>query len=123
MSALESRDTWVVIKKLQAMPLFYLISDWRMTMEDNTRKFMQYVSNVVNESKDKAVKEIFGDGYNEAAGICVGMITKKMDELYSQISSGSFLSEQEQFLLSNLKELKSETEEKLYDFWRDNGNE
>ncbi len=92
-------------------------------MEDNTRKFMQYVSNVVNESKDKAVKEIFGDGYNEAAGICVGMITKKMDELYSQISSGSFLSEQEQFLLSNLKELKSETEEKLYDFWRDNGNE
>ena len=123
MSALESRDTWVVIKKLQAMPLFYLITDWRMTMEDNTRKFMQYVSNVVNESKDKAVKEIFGDGYNEAAGICVGMITKKMDELYSQISSGSFLSEQEQFLLSNLKELKSETEEKLYDFWRDNGNE
>ena len=92
-------------------------------MEDNTRKFMQYASNVANESKDKAVKEIFVDGYNEAAGICVGTITKKMDELYSQISSGSFLSEQEQFLLSNLKELKSETEEKLYDFWRNNGNE
>ena len=105
------------------MLLFYLISDWRMRMEDNTRKFMQYASNVANESKDKAVKEIFVDGYNEAAGICVGMITKKMDELYSQISSGSFLSEQEQFLLSNLKELKSETEEKLYDFWRNNGNE
>lgn len=108
---------WVVIKKLHAMLLFYLIADWRMTMEDNKRKFMHYVSNIVTESKNKVVEEIYADGYDMAAHICLGIITKKMDELYGQISSGSFLSEQEQYMLSKLKELKSETEEKLNYFW------
>jgi hypothetical protein len=62
------------------------------------------------------MKEAFNDGYNEDANICVGTITKKVDELFSQINSNSFLSEREQFMLLKLKELKSETEEKLRDF-------
>ena len=59
------------------------------------------------------MNDAFFDGYNTAANICVDVITKNIDELFSQINSGSFLSDQEQFLLSKLNDLKSETEEKL----------
>lgn len=68
----------------------------------------------VRESADSHMNDTFFDGYNTAANICVDVITKNIDELFSQINSGSFLSDQEQFLLSKLNDLKSETEEKLY---------
>lgn len=74
----------------------------------------------VREKGNRRLNDAFNDGYNVAADICVGIITKKIDELFSQINSGSFLSEREQFLLSKLKEIKSETEEELRDFWSDN---
>jgi hypothetical protein len=70
----------------------------------------------LNDVGTKLMNDEFDNGYNAAANICVGTITKKIDELYSKINSGSFLSEQEQFLLSKLNELKSETEEELRNF-------
>ena len=51
------------------------------------------------------MNDAFFDGYNTAANICVDVITKNIDELFSQINSGSFLSDQEQFLLSKLNDL------------------
>jgi len=86
-------------------------------MKDFLKDIMDDTKNGVRESGDKWMNEAFIDGYNEAADICVSIITKKIDELFSQINSGSFLSEQEQFMLSKLKELKSETEEELQVFW------
>ena len=53
-------------------------------------------------------------GYNEAANICVDLLSKKIDGLLNQIKSGSYLSEEEQFLLSQLNALKSETERTLH---------
>ena len=76
----------------------------------------------VSESADSHMNDAFFDGYNTAANICVDVITKNIDELFSQINSGSFLSDQEQFLLSKLNDLKSETEEKLVDFCKGNSN-
>lgn len=76
----------------------------------------------VRESADSHMNDAFFDGYNTAANICVDVITKNIDELFSQINSGSFLSDQEQFLLLKLNDLKSETEEKLVDFCKGNSN-
>jgi hypothetical protein len=76
--------------------------------------------NDVRESDRKRMNEFFIDGYNEAANICVGILTKKIDDLFSKIDSDSYLSKQEQFMLSKLKELKSETEDELRDFWSNN---
>ena len=56
----------------------------------------------VRESADSHMNDAFFDGYNTAANICVDVITKNIHELFSQINSGSFLSDQEQFLLSKL---------------------
>lgn len=77
----------------------------------------EFIKDVLKAPLDKE----FSNGYNEAANICVGIITKKIDELFSKINSDSFLSTQEQFLLSKLKELQSETEDELRNFW--SGNE
>jgi hypothetical protein len=67
----------------------------------------------VNEHIDDA----FADGYNEAANVCVGILSETINGLLKQIKPGSYLSDQEQFLLSKLNELKSETESALRDFW------
>ena len=82
---------------------------WNSVINDSITK----VRGSVNEREN----EIFIDGYNQAANICVDIITKNIDELFNQINSNSFLSKQEQFTLLKLKELKSETEKELQDFW------
>lgn len=69
------------------------------------------------EAGNKQLNDAFINGYNEAANICVGIITNKIDELFNKINSDSFLSEQEQFVLLKLKEIKTETEEELRNFW------
>jgi hypothetical protein len=54
---------------------------------------------------------------HKAANVCVGVLSETIDGLLKQIKSGSYLSDQEQFLLSKLNELKSQTENALSDFW------
>lgn len=90
-------------------------------MKDFIREILDDSIDGVRDSVRKTESEEFLVGYDQAANICVEIITKKIDELFSQISSNSFLSEREQFLLLKLKEMKSETEEELRDFW--SGNE
>ncbi|MFC5647825.1 hypothetical protein ACFPYJ_01580 [Paenibacillus solisilvae] len=75
----------------------------------------------VRESENTRMAKAFYDGYDKATDICVGIITKKIEELFSKINSDSSLSKQEQFMLLKLNELKSETEKELRDFW--SGNE
>ena len=59
-------------------------------MKEFMRDIMDDTLNRVRESENKRMNEAFNDGYNEAADICVGIITKKIDELFSQIDSGLF---------------------------------
>ncbi|MBO1914504.1 hypothetical protein J4G37_58000, partial [Microvirga sp. 3-52] len=75
----------------------------------------KFLKSVFNDSVTNVKNEIFMDGYNQAATICVDLLTKNIDELFNQINSNSFLSKQEQFTLLKLKELKSETEKELQD--------
>ncbi|MEV4535399.1 hypothetical protein AB0J82_16365 [Asanoa sp. NPDC049518] len=71
------------------------------------------VRRVVNDRENDA----FAHGFEEAAGICLGLLSKSIEGLMDQIKSGKFLSDQEQFLLLRLNEMKSETEGHLRDFW------
>ncbi len=87
-------------------------------MKEFMREIKDITLNAVRESENKRMNEEFNDGYNEAANICVGIITKKIDELFSKINSDSSLSKQEQYMLSKLNELKSETEEELSSFFK-----
>lgn len=67
--------------------------------------------------------KVFADGYNEAANICVDVLSRRIDGLMGQIKAGRDLSSKEQLLLSALTELKSETQAELYRFWDEPGGD
>lgn len=67
---------------------------------------------VANEHAEQA----FIDGFKEGTATCVKLLTKDIDALTNKISAGKYLSEQEQFLLSNLISLKSAMEQSLRDY-------
>jgi hypothetical protein len=93
-------------------------------VKDNGRqKAKDFVGDVLRESANGVIDGAFVDGYDEAANICVGVLSKNIDDLLNRIKSGSYLSDQEQFLLSKLNELKSETQSELRDFFANTGNE
>ncbi|MBB5871895.1 hypothetical protein F4553_005274 [Allocatelliglobosispora scoriae] len=78
--------------------------------------FMRDVLDGVRKRVNDRDDDVFADGFNEATSICVGILSKNIDDLLNQIKSGSYLSDQEQFLLSRLTEMKSETEKCLRDY-------
>lgn len=65
---------------------------------------------------NQRLDEEFAAGYDEAANICVGIVTNKINDLIATINSGQLLLEKEQLLLVSLNQLKSETEEALRAF-------
>ncbi len=67
----------------------------------------------IRENANSRLDDEFFDGYDTAASICIEAITKRIDELHKQINDGKFLSNQEQFLLAQLNELKREIEDRL----------
>ncbi len=71
------------------------------------------------EGVNRSVDGHFDDGYNEAAHTCIRILSEKIDDLLHQIKSGRYLSEQEQFLLSSLNEIRLETEVALRAFYDD----
>lgn len=54
-------------------------------------------------------------GFDEAADICIGVLSKNIDELHNKSKSSSGLTKQEGFLLANLRDIKSEMEKSLCD--------
>jgi hypothetical protein len=80
--------------------------------------FMDDVLSRIREDARGRLDDEFLAGYTEAANICVDLQSKKIDGLLSQIKSGSYLSDEEQFLLSQLNALKSETERALRVYFR-----
>ena len=81
------------------------------------KEFVDDLLRGVRNSAHEHIDDAFADGYSEAANVCVGVLSKTIDALLKQIKPGSYLSDQEQFLLSKLNELKSQTENALSDFW------
>lgn len=70
----------------------------------------------IREAADNRLDNEFFYGYDAAANICTESITKRIDELHKQINDGTFLNNQEQFLLAQLNELKREIEDRLRKF-------
>ena len=65
------------------------------------------------ENRNRRLDDKFFNGYDTAASICIEAVNEKIDELHKQINDGKFLSNQEQFLLAHLNELKREIEDIL----------
>jgi hypothetical protein len=58
-------------------------------MKDFMRDTMDDTLNGVRESANNRMNEAFANRFDEAANICVEIITTKIDELFGQINSGS----------------------------------
>lgn len=90
-------------------------------------EIVNYVWSAAKDAARSAARDVndraFADGHNDAANICVDVLSKKIDGLMSQIKAGRALSSNEQFLLSALTELKSETQAELHRSWHDPSGE
>lgn len=81
------------------------------------RGFLGSAGNGARRVAKELVDDSFARGFDEAASISVGVLSKNIDDLLNKIKSGSYLTDQEQFLLSRLTEMKAATEKDLRDFW------
>ncbi|WP_405088323.1 hypothetical protein [Microbispora sp. NBC_01389] len=72
-----------------------------------------FFRDIAIEAGRKLFDNEFDKGFDEATDICMSTLQKNIDDLMSKMKSGNLLSDQEQFLLSRLDELKSETEDRL----------
>ena len=78
---------------------------------------MDGIVNYFKQVRDKVVREhddqVFSKGFDEAANLCVGLLTAKLDELLGKMKTGA-LSSEEQRVFAELSELKAEMERRLY---------
>lgn len=89
-------------------------------MSNGSHFFRDLAGEVTDRIREDATDRLdarFEEGFNEAANICVNLLSKKIDGLLSQVKQGSYLSENEQFLLAQLNNLRSEAEAGLRGFW------
>lgn len=63
--------------------------------------------------------EVFGDGFNAAANLCVDLLSSRIADMRTQARSGSPLSPEQAQLLVELTDLKDETERQLRNFEHD----
>jgi hypothetical protein len=69
-----------------------------------------FMGDVAREAVTPLLSKEFAKGYDEAANICMRILSKKIEDLLNQVTTGRYMSEQEQFLLSSLYEIRAETE-------------
>ncbi|MFD6435866.1 hypothetical protein [Streptomyces venezuelae] len=82
-----------------------------MSMGD---RVMTGLGKAVRDGVRTAWDKEYERGYNEAANLCVGVLTGASEGLLAKMTSGGELSAQEQILYARLTELKAEMEELLY---------
>jgi hypothetical protein len=79
--------------------------------------FLRDALDGARKAANNRVDDSFADGFDKAANICTGVLSKNIDGLKKKMEAGDYLSSQEQFLLSRLFEIESETEKDLRDNW------
>lgn len=82
----------------------------------NTNNILRELQDRLREGAKQRIDDAFFRGFEEAALIYLGALSEKIDNLRNKIGPGNYLSNEEQILLSELMELKSETERSLSDF-------
>lgn len=89
----------------------------------STESNMSMMNNVVRVLVDNAKdigRRVFdaqrAEGFENATTICIGVLSKNIDDLMNKPKSGSYLNDEEQFLLSRLTEIKSAIEQDLLDY-------
>ena len=85
------------------------------------RKFLDAATGVVGEAVGEAGGRVAGDwiqyGYDQASGLSIGLLGKRIDDLHEKIRSGGKLTQQEQYLLTILSDIKAEIERELQYNW------
>jgi hypothetical protein len=72
------------------------------------REVLERVIDDARRNKNARFDAEYIDGFNEAANICLSVLSESIDGLLAKIESGDYLSNQEQFLLARLKGLETE---------------
>jgi hypothetical protein len=77
-------------------------------------KFVDAIVDSLRQSATNRLDHEFLHGYDEAANLCLTVLSESIDELRARIESGSFLSEAEQLLMSRLMSLREDMAHRLH---------
>ncbi|MFG1881983.1 hypothetical protein [Micromonospora sp. NPDC049102] len=70
-------------------------------------RFIDFMGDVARGAGARLVAEEFAKGYDEAADILMRILSEEIDELSNRPKVGRYLSEQDQFLLSSLCDIRA----------------
>ena len=70
----------------------------------------------IEQGRRNVRNAVYFEGFDDAAVVCMEIISKKIEGLFNKINEGNSLSGQEQFLLAQLNVLKKEIDDDLIRF-------
>jgi hypothetical protein len=88
-------------------------------MSDYPGRIGGFVGDALRQARDRAMTDVFGDGFNQAADIALRTVETKIDALMDRIEQGQALTPEEQALLAGLNRLKAELDGEFRRFWED----
>lgn len=80
---------------------------------------MTFFKDVRDDVVDRHDAQVFGEGFDVAANLCVDLLSSRITDLIAQARSGSSLSPEQVLLLAELTDLKEETERQLRNYGHD----
>jgi hypothetical protein len=83
------------------------------TVKELARQFVDGV----NRNHQARLDELFSGGFEEAARICLNILSENINDLSNKNKTASQLSAQDRHLLLMLHEIKREAEGRLRGFW------
>lgn len=78
-----------------------------------------FFKDIRDDVVDRHDAEVFGEGFDVAANLCVDLLSSRIADLRTQARSGSPLSPEQALLLAELTDLKDETERQLRNYGHD----
>jgi len=82
-------------------------------VRENMGELSNIIINAIEEGRKRSLEDKHLYGYDLAAGICTGVIDEKINELNVRMGTGNFLSDNEQYFLGQLHEIKKEITHEL----------
>jgi hypothetical protein len=70
-----------------------------------------------NAPPSPSVRRAFSNGFDDAADICIGVVSGRTDAVLSQIKQGNMPASHGNLIVATLAELRSEMEAELRGYW------
>jgi hypothetical protein len=74
--------------------------------------FVRYLESIRDDVVGRHDSEVFGDGFNAAANLCVEVVSARMDDLLAVMKASGLNAEQQQ-IFAELSEMKVSIERRL----------